>query len=351
MISQPSVFPQHHHSSSFGVTASFDTTAGSDDISSDEEYRFRHNNTATTATTTTTATTASANTFIPSGSATGSATNTTVNPRVFEPMVLRPHHTLSSQEALGMMIQGFSPRYKGDPLLERNRSAAIPPDANCSLFVIGLAPDLTTRDLLAAIRDTGRVYATHINPPEMSRGHATSAAKIIFFERAAAERFYNRFAADGFLPGNTGALSTTIPTTNDPNTLPTTASAPFYSGRVVWNRIRSAETDAGGCKSRVLLISGPAALVSEPVLHAYFSSKMEYQVDEVRHLGFADMGDQSGGHRALVEFRFGSYRCQAEAARMALSREFKEYGVVCEFGRDPCDRIDPPPGSGYEERV
>ncbi|KAK3379249.1 hypothetical protein B0T24DRAFT_522047 [Lasiosphaeria ovina] len=258
-------------------------------------------------------------------------------------MVLRPHHTLSNQEALGLMIQGFSPRYKGDPLLERNRSAAIPPDANCSLFVIGLAPDLTTRDLLTAIRDTGRVYATHINPPETNRGHATSAAKIIFFERAAAERFYNRFAADGFLPGNTVALATTTTTTtttttagdpniNNDNNNNNNTLTPSYRGRVVWNRIRSAETDAGGGKSRVLLISGPAALVNEPVLHAYFSSKMEYQVDEVRHLGFADVGDQSGGRRALVEFRFGSYRCQAEAARMALSREFKEYGVVCEFG-------------------
>ncbi|KAK0715293.1 hypothetical protein B0H67DRAFT_665333 [Lasiosphaeris hirsuta] len=210
---------------------------------------------------------------------------------------------VTENEAYELMVKGFSPNYRGNPDLDRNRSAAIPPDANCSLFITGLAPTLTTRELLAGIRDAGRIYATHINAPEPDRGHNTCAAKVVFFERGAAERFYHRFAATGFA----------------------VRGHPMHVGRVVWNRIRSAELDVGGRKSRVLLISGPPGIVNERALRAYFSSKIQYQVDEVR--AWATSED-----RALIEFRFGSYRCQAESARMALAREFKEFGVFCEFG-------------------
>ena len=96
---------------------------------------------------------------------------------------------------------------------------------------------------------------------------------------------------------------------------------------MAWNRIRSAEIDAGGRRSRVLLVSGPPGIASEAFLRAYLDTKMLYQVDEVIH-----HGDSADGARALIEFRFGSFRCQAEAARMALTREFRDVGVVCEYG-------------------
>jgi hypothetical protein len=96
---------------------------------------------------------------------------------------------------------------------------------------------------------------------------------------------------------------------------------------VAWNRIRSGEVDAGGQRSRVLLISGPPEIANEGFLRAYLDTKMLYQVDEVVHHGAS-----ADATRVLVEFRFGSFRCQAEAARMALMREFREVGVVCEYG-------------------
>lgn len=96
---------------------------------------------------------------------------------------------------------------------------------------------------------------------------------------------------------------------------------------MAWNRIRSAEVDAGGSRSRVLLISGPPAVVNAPFLCAYLDTKLAYQLDEVLHHGASD-----DGRRVLLEMRFGSFRCQAEAARMALLREFREVGVVCEYG-------------------
>ncbi|GAB1319131.1 RRM domain-containing protein [Madurella fahalii] len=222
----------------------------------------------------------------------------------------RQHENPWEARAL-LLMKGFSPNYRGDPDLARNRSAAIPAEQNCSLFLVGLAPDLTTHELLSGIRGVGRVYATHINPPDLERGHLRSAAKLVFFERAGAERFYDLYSFFGF----------------------STPRNPHLRARVTWNRIRSAEVDVGGRKSRVLLVSGPPDVVNEQFLTSYLDTKLQYQVDEVLHRGLSP-----DGARVLLEFRFGSFRCQAEAARMALMREFRDSGVVCEYGWDPCDR-------------
>jgi hypothetical protein len=120
------------------------------------------------------------------------------------------------------------------------------------------------------------------------------------------ERFYNKFAATGY----------------------STPRSPHLRARVSWNRIRSAEVDTGGTRSRVLLVSGPPAVVNEAFLCRYLDTKLVYQLDEVIWRGMS-----KDGGRVLLEVRFGSFRCQAEAARMALMREFREIGVVCEYGK------------------
>ncbi|KAJ4300169.1 hypothetical protein N0V88_002838 [Collariella sp. IMI 366227] len=187
----------------------------------------------------------------------------------------------------------------GDPDVMRNQSAAIAEEESCSLWIVGLAPDLDTHELLAGIRNIGRVYATHINPPAPERGHVLSAAK-----RLAAELFYTTFAPTGYW----------------------TPRNPQLRARVSWNRIRSAETDVGGNRSRVLLVSGPPQVVNEEYLCVYFNTKFEYQLDQVIYCGA-----NASGTRVLLELRFGSFRCQAESARTALMREFKDAGIVCEF--------------------
>jgi hypothetical protein len=100
-----------------------------------------------------------------------------------------PQLHITHPETHALLLKGFSPNYRGDPNLIRNQSAAIPTDANCSLFLVGLAPNLTTHELLAGIRGVGRVYATHINPPDPGRGHVLSAAKVVFFVRGSAGSF------------------------------------------------------------------------------------------------------------------------------------------------------------------
>ena len=224
-----------------------------------------------------------------------------------QPSSSSPNETAAYQR----MLAGFSPNYRGNINLARNRSAAIPSTENCSLFVTGLPPTITVRQLLAAVRDTGRVYATHLNEPEPDKGHPTCAAKLVFFERRAAERFYDRHLLAGLR----------------------VEEYPGYVGKVVWNRVKTAAPDLPRHYTRVLMISGPAALVNPEFLTSYFTSKLEFEVDEI--FDRAAMGD-----RRLVEYRFGSFRCQAEAAKMAVSREMGDLGVQVWFGADPCDTQD-----------
>lgn len=227
-----------------------------------------------------------------------------------EHRVHRPQQ--ASQLARQNMMRGFSPWYLGNTSLTRNKSADIPDHENCSLFLLGLPAKVTTHELLASIRDVGRIWAMHINPPELGKGHLTAAAKVIFFTRAAAERFWDRFAPTGFAVA---------------------AHPGCPPARVLWNRIKTgAQTGQGaGIKSRVLLIRGPDSFVNPDALSAYFDTKFKYQVDEIISL----LWDR-GSRVRLVEYRFGSYRCQAEAAKMALSREF-DAEVRVWYGTDPCD--------------
>ena len=60
------------------------------------------------------------------------------------------------------------------------------------------------------------------------------------------------------------------------------------------------------------------------------------QIDQILVLGQTP-------ERALVEYRFGSFRCQAESAKMSLAREFQDQGVRAWFGPDPCDIHQDPP--------
>ncbi|KAK3306850.1 uncharacterized protein B0T15DRAFT_484097 [Chaetomium strumarium] len=208
--------------------------------------------------------------------------------------------------------KGFSPNYRGNPDIPRNRSADIPPDQNCSIWLVGLSPTLDHHELLSGIRNVGRVYSVHINPPKLDQGgqgHLGSAAKVVFFEREAAETFYERFAHQGFW----------------------TPQNPDIRARVTWNRNMAAPFNVGGALSRVLLVRGPPAIVNWAFLRPYFESKFVFQIDELRH-----HGPINGGAGVLLEIRFGSYRCQAQSAKGALDKEYKWAGVVCEYGRDPC---------------
>lgn len=216
---------------------------------------------------------------------------------------------------------GFSPEYHGDPNLPRNRSANIPDELNCSLFLVNLPPALTTHRLISAIHGmgpTGRIYATHINAPEPDRKHYGCAAKVIFFELIAAKAFYRACEERGFTVDGFGV-------------------------RVMWNRIKTAQQEHARSTTRVLLIGGDPSFVNQTTLTEYFCTKLQFQIDCIITHSDGLKGDNTD---AVVEYRFGSFRCQAEAAKMALVREHPE--IRCFFHCDPCD---PEHWAPFEQRV
>jgi hypothetical protein len=68
------------------------------------------------------------------------------------------------------------------------------------------------------------------------------------------------------------------------------------------------------------MIAGPVSLVNLPALTSYFQSKIEFEIDEITDRG-------GNGDRRLIEYRFGSFRCQAESAKMAIVRELTDHGI------------------------
>jgi hypothetical protein len=196
---------------------------------------------------------------------------------------------------------GISPNYLGNPALASNQSAHIADDENCSLWVQGLPPNVSTHELPGAIRDVGRVWQSHIVRP--TGGHATAAAKLTFFTPAAARTLLERGLEVG------GRLAS-----------------------VEYNRQKVAQQALPDTYSRVLLISGPPDVVNSVALANFFTSLFVYQIDEVVPLVL-------GQSINILEWRFGSCRCQAQAAFEAIrrSRWLAARGVVVNFDRDPCD--------------
>lgn len=98
-------------------------------------------------------------------------------------------HTLTQNAAYTTtaQMQPISINYQGNRLSQRNQSANIAPEQSTSVWITNLPPDCTYAQLLGVVRDTGKVYATVINPPQGN--FMTSAAKIVFFDVEARRRF------------------------------------------------------------------------------------------------------------------------------------------------------------------
>ncbi|KAK4130703.1 hypothetical protein BT67DRAFT_390279 [Trichocladium antarcticum] len=215
-----------------------------------------------------------------------------------------------AQDVQRLAAVGSSLNYGGNPYLAANISADIPDAENCNFWITGMPPSASCGTLLAAVRDTGRVFCTVINPPDSARGHPTSAGKLCFFDLAAAQRFYGRFGPGGspFMVGG-------------------------YWARVHRNRQRVGPSTETRFCSRVLVVSGPARDVSVDELLRLFGSRIAFQMEGITVTGSRPEGAES---TRTVEFYFGSYRAQAQLAYSML-RGRPELRVT--YGRDPCDAI------------
>ena len=197
---------------------------------------------------------------------------------------------------------GCSKNYQGDVTVATNRSALIPDNKNCAVWVLGLPASTTHVELLGAIRNVGQIYACVINPP--TEQYQTSAAKIVFFERYQAEAFM-RFA----LGGQFSVLGQRI-------------------RHVRWNKIKSARYP-NSSSSRSICITGPCHLMDFGFFEVFFLQRFTYELEGRREVPCATPGMTSH------EWRFGSLRCQSASAKTAIQRELRDIFAV-EWVRDPC---------------
>ncbi|KAH6610006.1 hypothetical protein Trco_000026 [Trichoderma cornu-damae] len=198
----------------------------------------------------------------------------------------------------------FSARYHGMHT-ETNASAEhLAPDQNCALWLTNLPPGVSTHQLLTAIRNVGRVWCSYVNYPDYVT-HQTAAAKVVFFTPEASQQLLSISWTRGlFIQG--------------------------FRVKVSHNRIKYGSHAITGKMSRILIITGNADFVNEASLTKFFKDRFIFQVDEVVELIKA-------GGRAVVEFKFGSYRCQAQMGKMSLEKDRPVGFEKVEFGDDPCE--------------
>ncbi|KAK1641209.1 hypothetical protein BDP81DRAFT_129472 [Colletotrichum phormii] len=245
-----------------------------------------------------------------------STTTTTSHSRGFAPMRMvaeqrgqvthAPHEQAISQFA--KEFYSLPSNYAGDALNLRNQSAPCKDEENTALFITGLPANCTHTMLLEAVTrcaPVGKVYAAVINAAKPAEGQLCAAAKIVFFNRAGAENCFKAIKQGRLIVGGRRL-------------------------RVVWNRTKSA-VQPDTSNSRVVLIRGPSGLVKRNELEHWFSKYFEYQTERVL------VRKQTGPQVTVLEWRFGSFRAQAEAATLLLSQEeFGNMKLEWRWGVDPC---------------
>ena len=186
---------------------------------------------------------------------------------------------------------GCSQNYLGDVTIANNRSAEVPANENCAVWMLGLPAHINHTELLGAIRNVGQVYATVINPP--TGQHQTSAAKIVFFERYQAEKLM-ALILDG---RNFQVMGRHI-------------------RDIRWNKIKSGRYP-NPSHSRAIRITGPRELMDFGFFELFFKTRFTYELEARQVVDCVATGMVSH------EWRFGSLRCQAASAKTAIERELK----------------------------
>ncbi|KAF5628775.1 uncharacterized protein FTJAE_8725 [Fusarium tjaetaba] len=231
------------------------------------------------------------------------------NARGFRPMAAiarPPSHTAREDEARESV---FSDNYKGEHNTRNASALSLTADQNCALWLTNLPPDVTHHELLGQIRNVGRIWCSVINEPDWER-HQTAAAKVVFFTPGPAQLLLSKSLTRGI-------------------------SVRGFPVRVTHNRVKYGEQGVLGPASRVLIITGKSTFVNPSSLTKFFEERFVFEVDEITEL--IVQGDASKGGRSVVEYRFGSFRCQAQMGKMALEKDRPQGFEKVEFGEDPCE--------------
>jgi len=224
-------------------------------------------------------------------------------------------HVLSGNEIATRQLASFSPSYAGDTNCWRNQNLPVPDDMNTAIWITRLPQGVTYKELLGAVRNMGRIWSSHINRPEPHKGIYTAAAKLVFFEAVAAQRFLAYCHGPGLIIRRNRATA-------------------------CHNRNRKSEeqtnphvdTQHSLPPSRILVIAGPPFFVHPPALLNYFAARFYFDVEVIVPV-------VQGHTFSIYEWRFSSFSCQAEAAFMAINRDrfLGDAGVTVAYGIDPCD--------------
>ncbi|EQL00159.1 hypothetical protein OCS_04131 [Ophiocordyceps sinensis CO18] len=230
-------------------------------------------------------------------------------PTGFQPMmaVAEPERRRNSLAVMQLRSQDtnkFSTRYHGMHT-ENNASADyLPPSQNCALWLTNLPADVEYSELLHAMGRIGRIWCTFINLPDNIKHH-TAAAKVVFFTPEAAQRLLTKTCVRPIIIRGLRV-------------------------KAAHNRIKYSANITSGNMSRVLIITGKKGFVNPENLHNWFEERFVFQKDKAFLLLCA-------GERAVCEFRFGSYRCQAQMGKMALKKPQPVGFEKVDFGPDPCE--------------
>ncbi|KAL4732279.1 hypothetical protein ACLX1H_001290 [Fusarium chlamydosporum] len=233
-------------------------------------------------------------------------------PRGFRPMAAINHNrpaTAAESAREEAEINIFSDNYKGEHTMRNASAMNLAPEENCALWLTNLPPDVTHNQLLAQIRNVGRIWCTVINEPDYDR-HDTAAAKVVFFTPGPAQLLLSKSLTQGLEVGG-------------------------YAVRVTHNRVKYGEQPMVGAASRVLIITGKSTFVNPESLTQFFQERFVFEIDEVTTL--IVQPERVKGGRSVVEFRFGSFRCQAQMGKMALEKDRPQGFEKVEFGEDPCE--------------
>ncbi|KAJ6445461.1 hypothetical protein O9K51_00222 [Purpureocillium lavendulum] len=196
----------------------------------------------------------------------------------------------------------FSTRYKGMHTIKNASNDTLPDRYNCSVWITNLPENVTYTELLESVGRRGRIYCSFINNPDGVKFH-TAAAKVVFFAPGPAQRLRDEAAHPGFFVRG-------------------------HRTRITLNRIKSGEVHVSGRQCRVLIITGRDEFVNEQTLREWFDRRIVWQGDGVHELIHAR-------GRRVLEWRFGSYRNQAEMAKLALEKDRPAGLEHVEFGFDP----------------
>lgn len=203
--------------------------------------------------------------------------------------------------------RGFSPRYQGNIFNTLNESANIPDSQNCSLLITGLPSQITVKKLLdsiMALGPLGKVSTTTIMRRPEDHFHPSPAARLSMWDRVSAERLFTAIENQKL------AISGKTP-------------------KAYWDKIRvPAQSHLPAKMSRVLFISGPSHIVDVEKIYDFLNERMLYQTQRVVVI------EESFKDRQIV-WVFGSFRAQAQTARMALSRQWPF--LRFRWLRDPMD--------------